>query len=118
MKKVTLAKANYSLAEYTRLLQGEPLVVTEAGKPVAVLLPIEGLDLEQLAIGTSPAFLDLIERSRRRHESAGISTEEMCRRLELPLPKELRLPAKRCRPKPKTNEKKKPRQVNRQGALR
>ncbi len=115
MKKVALAKATHSLAEYLRLLQGEPLVVTEAGKPVAALVPIEGMDLEQLAIGTSPAFLNLIECSRRRHESAaGLSTEEMYQRLELPLPKELRIPAKRGHQKivnRKANGKKKARQV-------
>jgi len=84
MKKVKLAEATASLAEYTRKLRG-PLVVTANGKPIAALVPIEGADMETLAVGTNPKFLDIIERSRRRGEAEGsISSEEMRRRLGLP----------------------------------
>lgn len=84
MKRLPIAKATASLADYTRELQG-PLIVTVRGKPVAALVPLEGVDLETLYVGTSPKFLDIIEQSRRRHESeGGLSTDEMRRRLGLP----------------------------------
>ena len=58
-----------------------------AGKPIAALVPVEGVDLETLAVGTNPDFLDLIERSRRRQLAEGGRTlEEVRRRLEMPLP--------------------------------
>lgn len=82
MKRLTMTQATASLADYTRELQG-PLIVTVRGKPVAALVPLEGVDLEALYVGTSPKFLDIIEQSRRSLEAnGGISSEEMRRRFE------------------------------------
>jgi prevent-host-death family protein len=85
VKKVKIDKATASLAEFARALHGDVLVVTESGKPVAALVPIQDMDMETLAVGTSPKFLDIIERARRRQEQeGGISQEEMRRRLGVP----------------------------------
>ena len=85
MKKIMLAKATASLADFARALQGEMLVLTQAGRPVAALVPIQGMDLESLAVGTSPAFLDIIQRSRHRYEQeGGISLEQVRARLGVP----------------------------------
>jgi antitoxin (DNA-binding transcriptional repressor) of toxin-antitoxin stability system len=85
VNKVTLAKATASLAEFARALDGDVLVLTESGRPVAALVPIQDVDMESLAVGTSPIFLDIIDRSRRRHEQeGGISLQEMRNRLDLP----------------------------------
>jgi PHD/YefM family antitoxin component YafN of YafNO toxin-antitoxin module len=65
-------------------VEQEPLVLLANGKPVAALLAVEDEDLETLSLSTNPRFLDLIERSRRRHEAeGGISSDEMRRRLGL-----------------------------------
>jgi antitoxin (DNA-binding transcriptional repressor) of toxin-antitoxin stability system len=78
VNKVEITKATASLAEYVQGLTKEPLVVTLAGKPVAALVPVEGMDLETLSVGTNPDFLDLIEQSRRRYrEEGGMSSEEI-----------------------------------------
>jgi hypothetical protein len=46
------------------------------------VLPLENADLETIALGTNPAFLALIERSRSRAQEEGeISAEEMRRRV-------------------------------------
>ena len=80
MKTLTITQATASLADYARELHG-PLIVTNHGKPVAALVPIEKMDLETLAVGTSPTFLDIIEKSRRRQEIEGsISNDEIQRR--------------------------------------
>jgi antitoxin (DNA-binding transcriptional repressor) of toxin-antitoxin stability system len=85
VKKVTLAKATASLAEFARALDGDVLDLTDSGRPVAALVPIQDMDMETLAVGTSPQFLDIIERSRHRHEQeGGISLDEMRNRLDLP----------------------------------
>ena len=84
MKVVKLSEATVSLAEYVRRVDGEPLVVTRAGKPVAALVPIENADLETISLSTNPKFLAIIERSRRRARTEGeIGEKEMRRRLGL-----------------------------------
>jgi len=42
------------------------VVVTRKGKPVALVLGVEGLDEEQLQLGSSEKFWKLIEERRRQ----------------------------------------------------
>jgi hypothetical protein len=85
MKTLELKEATASLADYVPSVELEPLVLLADGKPVAALLAVEDEDIETLSLSTNPKFLDLIERSRRRHETeGGISPDEMRRRLGLP----------------------------------
>lgn len=82
MKTVEMDKATKTLAEYARAT--EPLVITQEGKPVAVLLPLENADLETVSLSTDPRFLALIERSRSRlAQEGGLSSEEVRRQLGL-----------------------------------
>lgn len=84
MKTVEMKQATAPLADYAREVEKEPVIVTEHGRPVATLMPIENADRETVTLSTNPQFLALIERSRRRHEAeGGISTEEMRRRLRV-----------------------------------
>jgi antitoxin (DNA-binding transcriptional repressor) of toxin-antitoxin stability system len=81
MKVVERENATETLAAYTAEVGNGPVVVTEQGKPVAVLVQIENADLETVALSTNRQFLDLIERSRARMSAeGGISSEEMRRR--------------------------------------
>lgn len=82
MKKLAVSKATASLADYVENLgRRECLILTVRGKPVAALVPVEGVDMECLCLGTDPDFLDLIQRSRRGHEQQrGISNAEKMRR--------------------------------------
>jgi hypothetical protein len=58
------------------------LVVTEHGKPVAVLLPLVNADLETVSLSSSPRFLELIERSRLRlAEEGAVSPEDVRRQM-------------------------------------
>ena len=76
--------AQASLAEYARGSAQEPLVVTDHGRPVAVLLPLENADLETASLSSNPRFLELIERSRSRiSEEGGISGDQVRQRLGL-----------------------------------
>jgi prevent-host-death family protein len=84
MKTVEMDDANMSLAEYARRVGEEPFVVTDHGRPVAVLLPLENTDLETASLSSNPRFLGLIERSRsRRNREGGIPSAEVRRRLGL-----------------------------------
>jgi antitoxin (DNA-binding transcriptional repressor) of toxin-antitoxin stability system len=69
------------LADYAGEIDSGPLVLTNQGRPVAALVPIENADLETVALGTNRQFLELIERSRARvRAEGGVSSEEMRRR--------------------------------------
>jgi prevent-host-death family protein len=84
MRTVDIAEVPAPLAEYVREAGREAIVLTEGGKPIAAVVPIEDTDLETLTPGTTPHFLALIERSRARQKAeGGISSEEMRRRLDL-----------------------------------
>ncbi|MCX5886122.1 MAG: hypothetical protein NT096_09475 [Proteobacteria bacterium] len=83
MKTVEVKKATLPLANYTKYLKKEPVIVTVGGKPVAALVGINNADIETVSLSNNTQFLDLIERSRVRQQSkGGISTEEMRRRLK------------------------------------
>ena len=81
MKTVEKQDATRTLADYAADIQSGPVVVTDHGRPVAALVPIENADLETVALSTNRQFLDLIERSRSRvHAEGGVSSEEMRKR--------------------------------------
>ena len=82
MKTVEMDKATKTLGECARETGTEPLVVTQGGKPVAVLLALENADLETVSLSTNARFLELIERSRSRLvEEGGLSSEQVRRQL-------------------------------------
>lgn len=82
MKEVDVGQAALPLSEYALNLGREPILLTNEGKPIAALVPIENADMETVRLSTHPQFLALIERSRARYEAeGGISPEEMRRRL-------------------------------------
>jgi prevent-host-death family protein len=83
MKVVEKKKATATLAAYTEEVGSGPVVVTDRGKPVAVLVPIENADLETVSLSTNRRFIDLIERSRSRvRAEGGIASDEMRRRFD------------------------------------
>lgn len=84
MKILEMESATGPLADYARDAGEEPIILTEDGKPVAALVPIENADLETVALSTNPQFLDLIARSRARQAAeGGVSSAEVRRRLGL-----------------------------------
>src|SRR6266478_5544603 len=84
MNTIESDRATQSLGQAAREAAGEAVVVTEHGKPVAVLLPLENTDLETVSLSSNPRFLKLIERSRSRmSQEGGISSAEVRRRLGL-----------------------------------
>lgn len=83
MKLIESVEAVGTLAEYASNIQQGPVIVTQQGRPIAALVPIENTDLETVSLSTNPQFLDLIERSRKRVQAeGGISSDEMRRRFQ------------------------------------
>jgi len=82
MKTIEMTKAPASLAKYAREATKEAVILTDSGKPIAALVPIENADLETATLSTHPKFLALIEHSRACQKlEEGFSSEEMRRRL-------------------------------------
>ena len=71
MKTVEISKATGPLADYARDVTGEPLVITENGKPIAILEALADTDWESISLSTNPKFIAIIERSRTRQQSEG-----------------------------------------------
>lgn len=85
LEALDIHDATDEMQAYVRALKGQPLVITANEMPIAVLIPVQGVDLEYLSMGTDPSLLDLLERSRRQvRDQGGISSEGIRRQLELP----------------------------------
>ncbi len=77
MTKIDLKKTD--LNSLVRQAQRERLILMRHGKPVALLVGVEGMDEEQLELGSSDKFWRLIEE--RRTQST-ISRAELEQRLK------------------------------------
>jgi len=83
MKIIEKANATASLGEYAADIDSGPVVVTDHGRPVAALVPLENADLETVSLSTNRQFIELIDRSRARvRAEGGVSGEEMRRRFQ------------------------------------
>jgi len=56
VKLASLSEARKSFANVIAIAQHEPVVVTRRGKPIAVIVGVEGLDPEQVALRFEGAF--------------------------------------------------------------
>ncbi len=84
MKTLEMAKAVDPLAKYAQRLNKSSVILTERGKPVAALVPIQNADWETVRLSTHPGFLALIERSRARQKrEGGLTSREVRKRLGL-----------------------------------
>ena len=78
MKTIPLSKASRPLAEYARELNDDILVLTDAKRPVAAIVPLRAVDRESLGLSAHPEFLELIERSRAQFAAGKtLSLDEM-----------------------------------------
>ena len=95
MKRINLASADRSLAEYAADLHDEIVLLTERNHAVAAIVPLKNIDREGLALSQHPEFLELIAKSRAEFTAGRkLSLEEMRRSV---LPK--RSPSKRVVPR-------------------
>ncbi len=81
MKILSKTEAIASLSDYVEQIKEDSIVVTVQGKPVAILLPVENVDLETIALSTNPEFLAIIERSRLRDKTEGRVSHEAVKQM-------------------------------------
>jgi hypothetical protein len=82
MKKIEITQATNPLGQYARELGNEPLVLTDGGRAVAALLPIDDADLESMMLSLNPRFQAIIEKARAEsREGRGLSAGDVRREL-------------------------------------
>ncbi len=79
MKVAPLAEVKTQLSSYIERAQQERLLITRHGRPVALLIGVEGESLEDLLTAADPEFWRMI--AARRAAGATVSAEEVRRRL-------------------------------------
>ncbi|MFO0584011.1 MAG: type II toxin-antitoxin system Phd/YefM family antitoxin [Anaeromyxobacter sp.] len=65
MKTVPLREAKQSLSGYVDHAQRERVLITRHGRPAALVIGVEGRDLEDIMLSSDPAFWELIETRRK-----------------------------------------------------
>ena len=85
MKTISLEQTRATLDQIARGEAVEPVIVVVDGRPVAALVPLDELDLENAALMSNPAFLQMLEQSRRQvQQTGGLSVDEVRRQLDVP----------------------------------
>ena len=80
-KTIQLSKATESLATYIQDLDGGPIVVTNRGRAIAAVIPVNDADAETISLSQNPKFRAIINQSRARQKrEGGLSSDEMRRR--------------------------------------
>jgi len=66
MKTLKLEDAQARLRALLNMAQSESVLITRHGKPAALIIGVEGHDLEDLLLETDSAFWAMIEARRRQ----------------------------------------------------
>ena len=84
MKTASIAEIESQFKDFVKASEVGPVVVTDKGRAVAVLVGIEDEDdIERLLMGCSPQLRAILDRSRRQiEEGRGIPHEEFWKRAE------------------------------------
>ena len=82
MKQLTLEQLSEQLQDYVRSAQREQILITDNGKPIALLLGLENSDLEQLNLQLSARFWEMISDRRKRPTVPLSVVEEQLEELE------------------------------------
>ena len=73
MKVVAVREAKASLSEYIEESQRDRVLITRHGKPAALVIGVEGEELEDLLTMANPRFWEMIEDRRREHGSSSLA---------------------------------------------
>ena len=88
MKVVPLREAKASLSRYVDRAQTDRVLITRHGRPAALVIGVQGEELEDLLTMGNPRFWEMIEARRRSTRTLPLA--EVRRRLGLQRPKRRR----------------------------
>jgi prevent-host-death family protein len=66
MRQLTLEQLSEQLQDYVRSAQQEQILITQNGKPIALLLGLENVSPDQWNLQLSPEFWQMISDRRQR----------------------------------------------------
>lgn len=66
MKLVAMHEAKAKLSEYVAVSQKDRVLITNHGKPAALVIGVEGESLEDLLTQSNPKFWEMIEEARKQ----------------------------------------------------
>jgi prevent-host-death family protein len=73
MKVIAVREAKASLSKYIDMAQRDRVLITKHGKPAALVIGVEGEDLEDMLTMANPRFWEMIEDRRRKNGSATLA---------------------------------------------
>ncbi len=73
----TLEMEHVTLDSCVREAQGDRVLVTRDGRPVAMMVGLAGLDEDQLQLGASDRFWELITARRKQRKVTRAELEQM-----------------------------------------
>lgn len=84
MKTVPIQEIQANFRDYLKQLQGELLVITDAGRPVAAInLIVDEEELERLLLANNPQFQQVLEGADRQiQETGGIQHDDFWKLVE------------------------------------
>ena len=69
MKLIGLKEAKARLSEFVDAAQRDRILITRRGRPAALVIGVEGQDIEQVILGSDLAFWKMIKDRRQRAPS-------------------------------------------------
>lgn len=66
MKSVGLKEAKSHLSEFVDQAQHDRILITRRGRPAALVIGVEGHDIEQIVLRNDAEFWKMIEQRRKR----------------------------------------------------
>ena len=67
MKLIGLKEAKARLSEFVDAAQADRILITRRGPPAALVIGVEGQDIEQVILGSDVEFWKMIQERRRRN---------------------------------------------------
>jgi prevent-host-death family protein len=78
VKLIGLKEAKAHLSEFVDVAQRDRVLITRRGQPAALVIGVEGQDLEQIILGSSLEFWKMIDQ-RRNKKSPTLTSDEIRR---------------------------------------
>jgi prevent-host-death family protein len=84
VKLIGLKEAKTNLSAFVEEAQHERLLITRRGRPAALIIGVEGQDLEEILLAGDPGFWKMIQERRRRE--ATLTSDEVRRSFGIEVP--------------------------------
>ena len=82
MKSIGLKEAKAHLSQFVDKAQHERILITRHGRPAALVIGVEGHDIEQIVLGSDAEFWTMIEE--RRKQRATLTSDDIRRSFGIP----------------------------------